>query len=87
MTEVSGNPIVNRTDNCAASYLKTQDFWFNPTSGNSVAIQNISQLNWTGTINQSGGTITAARSGTFAPLGYMTINVSGGTVLLPFFAP
>jgi hypothetical protein len=37
MTEVSGQPIVNKSDSVIASYLKPQDYFMNPPQGTSTA--------------------------------------------------
>lgn len=91
MAEVSGNPIVNRSDCVAASYLKAQDNLTNPTSGGTVSLNNIGTLGWLGTMNNvavtSGRSLTATNSGAFAPLGFVQIQVSGQNVVVPFFAP
>jgi|SRR3954468_17403982 len=97
MAEISGNPIVNRSDSIAASYLKTQDYIFNPiSSGAAIALQNItinapnvsgtSNLNFGGSFTTSGRTITAVGSGVFAPLGFVNVLVSGNAVVIPYFA-
>ncbi len=86
MTETSGQAIVNRQDSCAASYLKTQDYQYNPLSGSAISV-NVTTLNYTGTFPNSGAQVTAANSGPFAPLGYFPIRASGATVMVPFFAP
>jgi hypothetical protein len=86
MAELSGNPNVTRQDSVAASYLKTQDYQFNPLSGSAISV-NVTTLNYTGTFTSSGSTATAGNSGPFAPLGYFPIRASGATVVVPFFAP
>jgi|ERR1051325_2578353 len=101
MTEVSGQPIVNRSDSVAASYLKAQDFFMNPVAGAvTVFTANLGSVTPTsGTVaagagsfnfaqgfTTSGHTITAASSGNnFAPAGYFATQVSGNTVVVPFF--
>ena len=100
MAEISGQPIVNRSDSVAASYLKVQDQLVNPVSGNTpTLLVNTGQLTPTsgtivageGSLNiaqaftTSGHTITAAGSGVFAPLGYFAVQVSGNTVAVPYF--
>jgi len=99
MAEISGQPIVNRSDSVAASYLKTQDYLFNPiSSGAAISLQNIAinSANQSGVsnLNIGGGflsgnarSITAANSGPFAPLGFISIFVSGTQAVVPFFAP
>ena len=101
MAEISGNPNVNRSDSVAASYLKTQDYLLNPVSGNiatiaanfgsvtptsGTVIAGAGSLNFAQGFTTSGRTITAAGSGTFAPLGFFAVQVSGSTVVVPYFA-
>ena len=106
MAEISGNPIVNRSDSVAASYLKAQDFPVNPVSGNiSFFPVNLGSTTPTsGGVTSGGGfagagslsivqgfttsghTITAAVSGAgWGPAGYFAIQVSGNTVVVPYF--
>lgn len=56
MAEVSGQPIVNKSDSIAASYLKPQDYFMNPPAGGSsvFTVPNLS-LNDQGSIPTSGG--------------------------------
>jgi hypothetical protein len=101
MTEISGNPNVQRSDSVAASYLKTQDYILNPISGAGISITvnakdstptsgtvlaGMGSLNIQQAFTTSGRTITAAGSGIFAPLGYFAVQVSGNTVVVPYFA-
>jgi len=110
MTEVSGQPIVNKSDSVIATYLKPQDYFMNPPTTGPLNLQYV-QLNArdatpsSGGLNQvaasgivgsvniansfttSGRTITAAGSGIFAPLGFFAVQVSGNTVVVPYFTP
>ncbi len=94
MAEISGNPIVNRSDSVAASYLKAQDFLYNPVSGNAVTLPPISTLSFLtaglsgtpGAFTASGHSVVAAASGVgYGPAGYINIQVSGNNVVVPFF--
>jgi hypothetical protein len=96
MAEISGQPIVNRSDSVAASYLKAQDYLFNPVSGTAVSLPPVSTLAFTstgvsgsaGTFTASGHTVLAAASGVgYGPAGYLQIQVSGANVVIPFFTP
>jgi hypothetical protein len=90
MTEISGQPIVNRSDSVAASYLKAQDYLFNPTSGGGgVSLPPVNTISFSqGTFTASGHTTTAAASGVgYGPAGYLQIQISGANVVIPFFTP
>lgn len=100
MTEVSGQPIVNKSDSVGASYLKAQDFFMNPPGGGDFAVSfnnapgvptsgGLSgfpgNLNFATSFTASGRVNTTAGSGPFAPLGFFSIKVSGNPVVVPFF--
>jgi hypothetical protein len=99
MTEVSGQPIVNKSDSVIATYLKPQDWFMNPPQGSNTVFTvpnltiNDQLLSGTGNLNVAGGfttsgrTITAAGSGVFAPLGFFGAKVSGNSVVIPYFTP
>jgi hypothetical protein len=90
MTEISGQAIVNRSDSVAASYIKAQDYLFNPVSGGGgVSLPPVNSISFSpGTFTVSGHTVTAAASGVgYGPAGYLSINVSGNAMVIPFFTP
>jgi hypothetical protein len=96
--QLSGVALVPHSEDVAASYLKTQDYFLNaPTtdgfapvklSVNMQALSGVSNFNIAnGFLSGNARTVTAANSGPFAPAGFFAVQVSGSVVQVPFFAP
>lgn len=94
MAEISGQPIVNKADSVIASNLKLQDNVLNSAFSGAYTLWGVtlngpnltSGMNITGAFTASGRTNTAVGSGIFAPLGFFSAQVSGGSVVIPYFA-